>query len=180
MKTRASGPRFFCRRRSGSMGSSALARACSIARFSFASITTAILTDAFCGPSGYLCWIDKRESAAWPLPIAIPFLALRACRLYHRAAGDRSRSCPWRLLVRPGIMGIGQGKLQAVEQKPTGTISGQSVSDAQGYTTRGLTLAKSGKSEEALAEFDRDTAPRSLQRAGPVRTRPDLSGRQAA
>ena len=97
---------------------------------------------------------DKREySAAWPLRIAIPFLASRlSCRI-HRAAGDRSHHSSRRLLVRPGIMGIGQGEVQAVEQKPTGTISGQSVSDAQGYTTRGLTLAKSGKSEEALAEL---------------------------
>lgn len=54
-----------------------------------------------------------------------------------------------------GSWGADKEKLQAAEQKPTGTISGQSVSDAQGYTTRGLTLAKSGKSEEALAEFDR-------------------------
>ena len=57
-----------------------------------------------------------------------------------------------------GSWGSDKEKPQAVEQKPTGTISGQSVSDAQGYTTRGLTLAKSGKSEEALAEFDRALA----------------------
>ena len=45
-----------------------------------------------------------------------------------------------------------------LEQKPTGTISGHSVSDAQGYATRGQALAKSGKTEEALAEFDRALA----------------------
>lgn len=45
-----------------------------------------------------------------------------------------------------------------VEQKPTGSISGQSVSDAQGYATRGQALAKSGKNEEALVEFDRALA----------------------
>ena len=42
-----------------------------------------------------------------------------------------------------------------LEQKPTGSIGGQSVSDAQGYATRGQVLARSGKTEEALAEFDR-------------------------
>ena len=54
-----------------------------------------------------------------------------------------------------GSWGAEKEKPQAVEQKPTGTISGQSVTDAQGYATRGQTLAKSGKTEEALAEFDR-------------------------
>jgi tetratricopeptide (TPR) repeat protein len=54
-----------------------------------------------------------------------------------------------------GSWGSEKEKPQAVEQKLTGTISGQSVTDAQGYATRGQTLAKSGKTEEALAEFDR-------------------------
>ena len=63
-----------------------------------------------------------------------------------------------------------------IEQKPTGTISGQGIGDAQGYATRGQALAKSGKAEEALAEFDTRARTRSLQRAGPVRPRPDLSG----
>jgi tetratricopeptide (TPR) repeat protein len=55
-----------------------------------------------------------------------------------------------------GSWGSDREKPQAaVEQKPTGTISGQSASDAQGYAARGQALAKSGKTEEALAEFDR-------------------------
>ena len=57
-----------------------------------------------------------------------------------------------------GSWGSDKERPQAVEQKPTGTISGQSVSDAQGYATRGQALAKSGKAEEALAEFDRALA----------------------
>jgi tetratricopeptide (TPR) repeat protein len=57
-----------------------------------------------------------------------------------------------------GSWGADREKLQAAEQKPTGTISGQSAGDAQGYATRGLALAKSGKAEEALAEFDRALA----------------------
>ena len=54
-----------------------------------------------------------------------------------------------------GSWGSDKEKPQAVEQKPTGSISGQSASDAQGYAARGQALAKSGKTEEALAEFDR-------------------------
>jgi tetratricopeptide (TPR) repeat protein len=57
-----------------------------------------------------------------------------------------------------GSWGSDKEKPQALEQKPTGTISGQSVSDAQGYTARGQALAKSGKGQEALAEFDRALA----------------------
>src|SRR5205085_1238255 len=57
-----------------------------------------------------------------------------------------------------GSWGSDKEKPQAVEQKPTGTISGPSVGDAQGYATRGQALAKSGKTDEALAEFDRALA----------------------
>ena len=47
---------------------------------------------------------------------------------------------------------------QPVAQKPTDNISARSVNDSQGYATRGQVLAKSGKTEEALAEFDRALA----------------------
>ena len=57
-----------------------------------------------------------------------------------------------------GSWGSDKEKPQAVEQKPTGTISGQSVTDAQGYATRGQALAKSGRTEEALAQFERALA----------------------
>jgi Tfp pilus assembly protein PilF len=57
-----------------------------------------------------------------------------------------------------GSWGSSNDRPQPAEQNPTGTISGQSVSDAQGYTTRGQALARSGKTEEALAEFDRALA----------------------
>ena len=56
-----------------------------------------------------------------------------------------------------GSWGSDKEKLPAVE-KPTGTISGQSATDAQGYAARGQALAKAGKTEEALAEFDRALA----------------------
>jgi tetratricopeptide (TPR) repeat protein len=49
-------------------------------------------------------------------------------------------------------------KLPRAEQQPTGTITGQNVSDARGYAASGQTLARSGKPEEALAEFDRALA----------------------
>ena len=57
-----------------------------------------------------------------------------------------------------GSWGSDKEKPQVLEQKPTGTISGQSVSDAQGHAARGQALAKAGKTEEALAEFDRALA----------------------
>jgi Tfp pilus assembly protein PilF len=57
-----------------------------------------------------------------------------------------------------GSWGSSNDRPQPAEQQPTGTISEQSVSDAQGYTTRGQAFAKSGKTEEALAEFDRALA----------------------
>lgn len=57
-----------------------------------------------------------------------------------------------------GAWGPDKEKPQAADLKPTGTISGQNVSDAQGYAARGLALSKSGKPEEALAEFDRALA----------------------
>src|SRR5215218_10018552 len=54
-----------------------------------------------------------------------------------------------------GSWGSDKEKPQAAEQKPTGAIGGQSGGDAQAYATRGQALAKAGKTEEALAEFDR-------------------------
>lgn len=64
-----------------------------------------------------------------------------------------------------GSWGSDKEKPPPIEQKPTGTISGQGAGDAQGYAARGQALAKSGKTEEALAEFDRALAldPYSVQ-----------------
>jgi tetratricopeptide (TPR) repeat protein len=53
-----------------------------------------------------------------------------------------------------GSWGSDNEKPKAVVQAPAADTSARSVSDAQGYTTRGQVLAKSGKTEEALAEFD--------------------------
>jgi tetratricopeptide (TPR) repeat protein len=47
---------------------------------------------------------------------------------------------------------------QQAEQKPSDNISARSVTDAQGYATRGQVLAKSGNNEQALAEFERALA----------------------
>ena len=47
---------------------------------------------------------------------------------------------------------------QQAETKPADNISAHSVTDAQGYATRGQALAKSGNNEEALAEFERALA----------------------
>ena len=57
-----------------------------------------------------------------------------------------------------GSWGSDKEKPQTAEQKPTGAIGGQSVSDAQSHAARGQALAKSGKTEEALAEYDRALA----------------------
>ena len=57
-----------------------------------------------------------------------------------------------------GSWGPDKERPQAAEQKPTGTIGGQGASDAQGYAARGNALAKAGKTDEALAEFDRALA----------------------
>ncbi len=47
---------------------------------------------------------------------------------------------------------------QAEPKQPTDNISARSGSDAQGYATHGQVLAKSGNTEEALAEFERALA----------------------
>jgi tetratricopeptide (TPR) repeat protein len=57
-----------------------------------------------------------------------------------------------------GSWGSDKAKPQAVEQKPTGTISAPNAGDTQAYAARGQALAKSGKTEEALAEFERALA----------------------
>ena len=57
-----------------------------------------------------------------------------------------------------GSWGPSKEKPPPLEQKPTDKISAQGTGDAQGYATRGQVLARSGKTEEALAEFDRALA----------------------
>ena len=42
----------------------------------------------------------------------------------------------------------------AAVEKPVGTITPQNVNDAKDHATRGQVLARSGKTDEALAEFD--------------------------
>jgi Tfp pilus assembly protein PilF len=79
---------------------------------------------------------------AMPVVLLVSVLALPLC------------GCSFDL----GSWGSDKDMPQVADQKPTGTISGQNVSDAQGYAARGQALAKSGKTEEALAEFDRALA----------------------
>src|SRR4029078_4750847 len=57
-----------------------------------------------------------------------------------------------------GSWGAEKEKTQPVAEKPTDNISARSVNDSQGYANRGQVLARSGRSEEALAEFDRALA----------------------
>ena len=57
-----------------------------------------------------------------------------------------------------GSWGSDNDKPKPAAEKPTDDISARSVNDAQGYTTRGQVFAKSGKTDEARAEFDRALA----------------------
>jgi len=75
-------------------------------------------------------------------------------------------SCVVALLAAPlggcsfdlGSWGAEKEKPQPVAEKPTDNIGARSVNDSQGYATRGQVLARSGKADEALAEFDRALA----------------------
>jgi Tfp pilus assembly protein PilF len=53
-----------------------------------------------------------------------------------------------------GSWGSDHDKPKAAAEKPADSISAQNVSDAKDHATRGQVLARSGKTEEALAEFD--------------------------
>lgn len=96
----------------------------------------------------------------------IRYMDTTVCNVFSRAS--RLAAAPAALLVIAlplagcsfdlGSWGSSNDKPQPAEQKPTGNIGGQGGSDAQGYTARGQALAKSGKTEEALAEFDRALA----------------------
>ncbi len=87
-----------------------------------------------------------------------------------------------------GSWGSDKERPQPAATKPAETTSAQNVSEAQGFAARGQTLARSGKGDEALAEFERALAldPYNVQalygrglilrveaaRAGGVTTRP--------
>src|SRR5580765_5614663 len=53
-----------------------------------------------------------------------------------------------------GSWGSDNDKPKAAAEKPADPISSQNVSDARGHATRGQVPARSGKNDEALAEFD--------------------------
>jgi Tfp pilus assembly protein PilF len=58
-----------------------------------------------------------------------------------------------------GSLGSGNDKpKQTATEKPTGSVSPQNVSDAKGHATRGQELARSFKTEQALAEFEQALA----------------------
>jgi tetratricopeptide (TPR) repeat protein len=115
----------------------------------------AILTDAFCGMPGYLCGMNAR---------AFRYMAIPASCSFSRAA--RLSAALVTLLAAPlggcsfdlGSWGADKERPQPVAEKPTDNISARSTNDSQGYATRGQVLARSGKTEEALAEFDRAIA----------------------
>ena len=80
---------------------------------------------------------------AFPMPHGVNHLA----RLLHQG-------CSFDL----GSWGSDSEKPKQVAQKPTEDISARSVTDAQGYNVSAQVLAKSGKNEQALAEFGRALA----------------------
>jgi len=96
----------------------------------------------------------------------IRWMATTVCTVSSRARRFAVAPVAWLAIALPlagcsfdlGSWGSGNDRPPPIEQKPTGTISGQGTSDAQGYATRGQVLAKSGRSEEALAEFERALA----------------------
>lgn len=49
-------------------------------------------------------------------------------------------------------------KQPAVAEKPADTITAQNINDAKGHATRGQVLVRSGKADEALAEYDQALA----------------------
>ena len=110
-------------------------------------------------------------------------LAIPASSSFSRAA---RLSVAW-LLATPlggcsfdlGSWGADKEKPPPVAEKPTDNISARSVNDSQGYATRGQVLAKSGKTEEALAEFDRALALDPYNVQALYGRAPDLSGREA-
>jgi tetratricopeptide (TPR) repeat protein len=53
-----------------------------------------------------------------------------------------------------GSWGSDKEKLQPAVTKPAETTSAQNITEAQGFAARGQTLARSGKSDEALAAFE--------------------------
>ncbi len=57
-----------------------------------------------------------------------------------------------------GSWGSDKERPQAAEQKSTGAIGGQGAATPKATAARGTALAKAGKTEEALAEFDRALA----------------------
>ena len=109
----------------------------------------------FAAAAGYQCGIERASIPLMVITVPTPFPALRASRPHRIALLAIALALPLGgCSFDLGSWGSDNDKPQAAEQKPTGTISGQNVSDAQGYAARGQVLAKSGKTDEALAEFD--------------------------
>lgn len=90
----------------------------------------------------FLCKLLSGASRLAAVPIALLVIALPLA------------GCSFDL----GSWGSDKEKPQPLAQKPADTISGQNVGEAQGYATRGQVLVKSGKTAEALTDFERALA----------------------
>jgi tetratricopeptide (TPR) repeat protein len=112
-------------------------------------LTEPVLTDAFCDAAGYQCGRSPRECSAL---MAIP-VSTQLCG----ALRFRRRMLAPIALVAIALCGcsINLGTLSSEPEHEAPKAAPVAASgDAQADTTRGEALARSGKTDEALAEFD--------------------------
>jgi tetratricopeptide (TPR) repeat protein len=115
------------------------------------------LTDAFCTAAGYQYGVTRASMFLMVLPVPSPISGVSRLRKFATptiwlavALGVPLGGCSFDL----GSWGSDHDKPKAAAEKPADTISAQNVSDAKDHATRGQVLARSGKAEEAMAEFD--------------------------
>jgi tetratricopeptide (TPR) repeat protein len=122
----------------------------------FGPPVAAILTDAFRGVPGYLCAMNARAFSHRAIPVSCSFSRGVRCSVALVALlATPLGGCSFDL----GSWGTDSQKPQPVAQKPADNSSNaRSSTDSQSSAARGQMLARSGKNEEALAEFDRALA----------------------
>lgn len=121
----------------------------------FGPPVAAILTDAFRGVPGYLCAMDARAFRHRAIPASCSiFRSVRRSVALVALLATPLGGCSFDL----GSWGADSQKPPPVAQKPADNVSARNSTDSQGSAARGQALARSGKNEEALAEFDRALA----------------------
>src|SRR5665647_50513 len=103
---------------------------------------------AFCGAAGYQ-WRRKPREYSASMALPYPFSGASRLRL--------GRSVPI-ALVAIALCGcsinLGSFSSEPENEAPKAAPGGASATEALAATTRGQALARSGKTEEALSEFD--------------------------